>query len=502
VHTASQSADPVLFPEHSSVAPDGELVIGGVGVRELADRVGTPAYLVDEAGLRDQARRLRDGLAARHDPCEVVFASKSFPCLAAYQLFASEGLGIDVAGDGELVMALAADVPPERLYLHGNAKTTAEITRALQAGVGTVVVDNFDDIDRLEQLATRPQHVLIRIIPGISPQTHESQSTGGAESKFGLPLDQASEAITRITASKLLRLDGLHLHIGSQILDIEPFARAVEAVAALGDFPVYDIGGGLGVRYTMQDKAPSVEAYLDAITVAAGSYLPKGAKLVIEPGRSLVAGSCVTLYRVSTVKRTGRTFVAVDGGMADNMDAALTGQAFTAAIATRMTAPPDETVNLVGRQCESGDLLVADLPLPGPAVGDLVVVPVTGAYTYTMANNYNGALRPPIVFCRDGQARLVAERETHEHVLVLHHLLLNVRSRPWTGRRPLRTAIRLDPVTRGRSTGRTPRCVSSSPCTGTCPASRPRTPTWPGWSGSSPTARPRPSRWSPSSWTC
>jgi diaminopimelate decarboxylase len=409
-----------LFPEHSSVTPDGELVIGGVGVSALAERFGTPAYIVDEAGLRNQARRLRDGLAARHPDSEVVFASKSFPCLAAYQLFAAEGLAIDVAGAGELVMALAANVPPERLYLHGNAKTTAELTMALQAGLGTVVVDNFDDIDRLESLATRPQRVLVRIIPGISPETHESQSTGGDDSKFGLPVDQAREAIARIRSSDWLQLDGLHLHIGSQILDTEPFARAVEAVAVLGAFGVYDIGGGLGVRYTLQDQAPTVEQYLDTIAAAAAAYLPAGARLVIEPGRSLVARSCVTLYRVTTVKRTGRTFVAVDGGMADNLDAALTGQPFAAAIATRMAAAPDEVVDLVGRQCESGDRLVAGLPVPAPVVGDLVVVPVTGAYTYTLANNYNGALRPPIVFCRDGQARLVAERETHEHVLALH----------------------------------------------------------------------------------
>jgi diaminopimelate decarboxylase len=413
-----------LFPEHSSVTPGGELTIGGVGVRDLAERFGTPAYIVDEAGLRNQARRFRNGLAARHPDSEVVFASKSFPCLAADQLFAAEELSIDVAGAGELVMALAAGVRPERLYLHGNAKTTAELTMALDAGVGTVVVDNFDDIDRLEQLAAhisgRPQRVLIRIIPGVAPQTHESQSTGGADSKFGLPLDQAREAITRISKSQKLQLDGLHLHIGSQILDTAPFAQAVEAVSVLGTFGVYDVGGGLGVRYTLEDEAPSVEEYLDTIAAAAGNYLPAGSRLLIEPGRSLVAESCVTLYQVTTVKHTGRTFVAVDGGMADNLDAALTGQGFEAALATRMTAEPDEITQLVGRQCESGDLLAADLPLPAPRVGDLIAMPVTGAYTYTLANNYNGALRPPIVFCRDGEARLVAERETHEHVLALH----------------------------------------------------------------------------------
>jgi diaminopimelate decarboxylase len=419
-----------LFPEYSSVGPDGELAIGGVGVRELAERFGTPAYIVDEAGLRAQARRFRDGLAARHPNSGVSFASKSFPCLAAYQVAATEGLSIDVAGAGELVMALAAGAPPEQLYLHGNAKTTAELTMAREAGVGTVVVDNFDDIDRLEQLVMngQKQRVLIRIIPGVAPVTHESQSTGGDDSKFGLPLGQAREAITRIRSSSKLQLDGLHLHIGSQILDTEPFARAVEAVAVLGTFDVYDVGGGLGVRYTLEDQAPTVEGYLDTIAAAAASYLPAGAKLLIEPGRSLVARSCVTLYRVTTLKRTGRTFVAVDGGMADNLDAALTGQGFEAAVATRVTEQPDEIVQLVGRQCESGDLLVDRLPLPAPRVGDLIAMPVTGAYTYTLANNYNGALRPPIVFCRDGQARLVAERETHEHVLALHRPALETTS--------------------------------------------------------------------------
>jgi diaminopimelate decarboxylase len=411
-----------LFPEYSSIGPDGELAIGGVGVRELAERFATPAYIVDEAGLRAQARRFKDGLAARHPNSGLSFASNSFPCLAVYQVATQEGLSIDVAGAGELVMALAAGAAPEQLYLHGNAKTTAELTMALDAGVGTVVVDNFDDIDRLEQLATpaRPQRVLIRIIPGVAPVTHESQSTGGDDSKFGLPLDQARAAIARIRSSRKLQLDGLHLHIGSQILDTEPFARAVEAVAVLGTFDVYDVGGGLGVRYTRQDQAPTVEEYLDTIAEAARACLPAGAKLLIEPGRSLVARSCVTLYRVTTVKRTGRTFVAVDGGMADNLDAALTGQGFEAALATRMTAVPDETVQLVGRQCESGDLLVDRLPLPAPRVGDLIAMPVTGAYTYTMANNYNGALRPPIVFCRDGKAKIMAERETHDHVLALH----------------------------------------------------------------------------------
>ena len=244
-----------LFPEHSSVTPEGELAIGGVGVRDLAERFGTPAYIVDEAGLRNQARRMRDGLAARHPDSEVVFASKSFPCLAAYKLFAAEGLSIDVARAGELVMALAAGVRPERMYLHGNAKTTAELTMALEAGVGCVVVDNFDDIDRLDSwppsaAGADPDHPRDRAAdPRVAVHRRRRLQVRAAPGP-------GPRGDRRIRASQKLRLDGLHLHIGSQILDTEPFARAVEAVAVLGTFDVYDGGGGLGVRYTLADRAP------------------------------------------------------------------------------------------------------------------------------------------------------------------------------------------------------------------------------------------------------
>lgn len=408
-----------LFPENAAASDTGELTIGGVGVTAVAEQYGTPAYVIDEMGLRAQARRLSDGLTARRPNSAVVFASKALPCVAAYALLAAEGLQVDVAGGGELAFALAAGVSPERIYLHGNAKTDAELAMALQAGVGTVVIDNFDDIGRIERYATRRQPVLVRVIPGVDPVTHESQSTGGNQSKFGLPIDQAREAIARIRASAAMRLDGLHLHIGSQILDTEPFARAIAVLSELGEFPVYDIGGGLGVRYTLSEQAPSVDQYLDTIADAARTHLPSDARLLIEPGRSLVARSCMTLYRVTTVKRTGRVFVAVDGGMGDNLEPSLTGQRFEAVVANRMNAPVRNAVDLVGRHCESGDRLIAGLDFPEAVVGDLVAVPVTGAYGYTLANNYNGALKPPIVFCRDGEARLVVQRESYEHLLDL-----------------------------------------------------------------------------------
>lgn len=409
-----------LFPEESAVTDEGELTIGGCRVSDLASRFGTPAYIVDETGLRRQIRRFIDGLAERWPNSEVLFASKSLPCVAMYALAQSEGLSVDVAGGGELVMALAAGVDPKRIYLHGNAKSDHEITMALDAGIAGIIVDNLDDLDRLERLAVTEQSILIRMIPGISARTHASQATGGHDSKFGLPIDQLRTAIARVERTALLRLEGIHVHVGSQILGTDQFVDAVESVAALGPFPTYDIGGGLGVQYTEEEAAPSVDDYLDAIADAARRLLPADAKLMIEPGRSIVARSGATLYTVNTVKKTGKTFVAVDGGMADNLDIALTGQRYEAVIANRMDAPRLVESDVVGRQCESGDLMVGDVRLADPRVGDLLAMPMTGAYAYTLANNYNGALIPPIVFVCDGVATLGTERQTYDDLLRLH----------------------------------------------------------------------------------
>jgi diaminopimelate decarboxylase len=275
------------------------------------------------------------------------------------------------------------------------------------------VIDNLDDVDRLERLAEGEQGVLVRVIPGLRPDTHAAVATGQDDSKFGLAPAAARAAIERLRASDRLRLDGLHVHIGSQILDAEPFGRAVEALAAFGEFAVYDLGGGLGARYTYADRPPSVAEYLDVLVGAAREHLPAGARLVVEPGRSLVARAGVTLYRVVTVKRGARTFVAVDGGMADNLEVSLYGQRFEATVADRVGG--GEPVDLVGRHCESGDVLSAGVALREPR-GDVVAVPATGAYCFTMRNGYNGALRPPVVF---GEARLVVRRERYDDLLRL-----------------------------------------------------------------------------------
>jgi len=404
-----------LFPSGTSLNENNELLIGGCSASELVSTFGTPALIIDEAALRDRARRYQDGLRSRWPNSEVIWASKSLPLTSVFRVLAEEGIGVDVAGGGELVMALAAGVDPSKIVMHGNAKTDDEIEMAVNAGVGTIVIDNFDDIDRLEKIVKGEQAVLVRIIPGVLPETHLANATGQDDSKFGLSISSAKVAIEKIKASKKLRLDGLHLHVGSQIMSTEPFIQSIEAIASLGEFSVYDLGGGLGVRYTYKDSPPSIEEYLDALINTARKYLPATAKILIEPGRSMVADTAVTLYRVVTIKRSARTFVAIDGGMADNLEVSLYGQRFEATVANRVGG--GDLHALVGRHCESGDILIDGVNLQDPKVGDIIAVPVTGAYCLSMANNYNGARRPPVVFCRNGVARPVVRRETYEDLL-------------------------------------------------------------------------------------
>jgi diaminopimelate decarboxylase len=405
-----------LFPPGSAVDPDGMLTIGGCRADALAEAHGTPVLVVAEEALRARAREYVDGLVARWPNSRVVFASKAFPCTAVQRVMVEEGLGLDVAGGGEIVTALKAGADPALLVLHGNAKTDEEIAMVAEHGIGLVVVDNADDVDRLE--ATGREHdVLVRVIPGVTADTHASVLTGHAGSKFGLAPAAAAELIRRIERSPRLRMQGLHVHVGSQILDVEPFAASVAPVAALGEFPVYDLGGGLGARYSYADHPPSVGAYLDALIGAAREHLPAEAEVIIEPGRSMVASAAATLYRVVTVKRGEITFVAVDGGMGDNLEVALFDQRFEAGIADRLEAGGGERVTVVGRHCESGDVLIDGIELASPRVGDLLAVPVTGAYCFTMANNYNGTRRIPVVFAAAGAAREVVRRETWADLL-------------------------------------------------------------------------------------
>jgi diaminopimelate decarboxylase len=405
-----------LFPPGSTPDEDGMLLVGGCRAGDLAAEFGTPVMVVAEDAVRARAREYADGLATRWPRSRVVFASKAFPATAVQRVMVEEGVGLDVAGAGEILTALKAGAAPASLVLHGNAKTDDEIALAAEHGIGLVVVDNDDDVDRLE--ATGREHdVLVRVIPGVVADTHAHVLTGHEGSKFGLAPAAAAVVIRRIEASPRLRMRGLHVHVGSQILDVEPFVASVAPVAALGEFEVYDLGGGLGARYTYDDDPPTVDAYLDALVGAAREHLPAGAELILEPGRSLVATAATTLYRVVTIKPGAVSFVAVDGGMGDNLEVALFDQRFEAAIADRLDGSGGELVTVVGRHCESGDVLVDGVRLAEPRVGDLLAVPVTGAYCHTMANNYNGARRIPVVFAREGEARLVVRRETWADLL-------------------------------------------------------------------------------------
>jgi diaminopimelate decarboxylase len=404
-----------VLPATAARDGDGRLTIGGCALADVAREFGTAAFVVDEDGLRARAREYRAEFDARHPGTDVHFASKALPCAPVTRILAEEGLGCDVASAGELAIALAAGFDPEHVLLHGNAKSDRDIGGALAAGVGVIVIDGPDDVDRLERLAPDRQRVLLRINPAVPGVTHAAMDTGSPEAKFGVALEAAPALLERIAAVPGLQLDGLHVHIGSQLLDLDGFGRAAEAIAALGRFGVYDLGGGLGIAYRPEDDAPSVADYAEATVDALHTYLDRDAQLIVEPGRSVVGRSMVTLYSVVTVKRGVVTHVAVDGGMGDNLEPMLYGQRFAPFVLD--AERPGETCELVGHHCESGDVLERGVELATPRVGDHVVVPVTGAYCYSLSNNYNGARRPPVVICRDGDARLAVRRETMDDLL-------------------------------------------------------------------------------------
>ena len=404
-----------LLPPSAQIS-GADLVVGGCSVTGLAERFGTPAYVFDEQALRSKAREYQQALVRRHAASRVCFAVKAFPSASMIRVLVAEGLGCDVVGAGELRMALAAGADPATIVMHGNAKTDEDIGAAVAAGIGLIVVDGFDDIDRIERLARRPVPALLRVSPGIESVTHAALATGGKRAKFGVPAEQVPQAIARMRAARAIDLRGLHVHIGSQILDTEQFEAAVAALASLERFEVYDFGGGLGVRYVPADDAPEVDEYAERLLGAARKHLGEEIEILVEPGRSLVARAGITLYRVVTVKRAGKLHVAVDGGMGDSLEFPLYGQRFTPLVVGRWDAEP-VLADLVGRHCESGDVITPDVQLRGAEVGDLVVVPVTGAYCFTMSNNYNGALRPPVIYCSGGRARVGVRRETYADLL-------------------------------------------------------------------------------------
>ncbi|GIG89388.1 diaminopimelate decarboxylase [Plantactinospora endophytica] len=427
---------PQLWPRNVTRDADGALVVAGLGVRELAAEFGTPVYVLDEDDLRS---RCRDFRAAFPDE-DIYYAGKAFTCRAVVRIIAEEGLFLDVCSGGELAVALAAGMPAERIGFHGNNKSPAELARAVDAGVGRIVVDSFHEIDRLSALArdrgVRPK-VLIRVTVGVEAHTHEFIATAHEDQKFGFSLSggAAAEAAFRILDEDVLELRGLHSHIGSQIFDTSGFEVAARRILGLQaqirdargvELPELDLGGGFGIAYTTQDDpspphdlAKRINKIVDGECEAMRLAVPR---LSIEPGRAIIGPAVFTLYEIGTVKDVDgiRTYVSVDGGMSDNIRTALYGASYSATIASRASTAEPILARVVGKHCEAGDVVVKDEFLPADVQpGDLLAVPGTGAYCRSMASNYNHVPRPPVVAVRDGRARLIVRRETEDDLLAL-----------------------------------------------------------------------------------
>ncbi len=410
-----------LLPDTATVDGAGRLSIGGCDVLDLADEFGTPLFIYDEHHLRSRCRQAVAGF-----PDGVAYATKAFLCGAMARLAHEEGMDLDVATGGELQVALHAGVPGDRLIFHGNNKSMLELEMALNAGVKHIVVDNFDEIERLEELRVDGPavDVLVRVNPAVEAHTHEYLQTGVADSKFGFALEGgvAAEAVARIRTSTALRFVGVHSHIGSQVYATSSFARTLEVLAGFAaetGAEEISVGGGLGVAYVGDEQAPSLSDWATTVAEAAQS-LGVTARITAEPGRSIVASAAVTAYSVGVIKRIAgiRTYVAVDGGMSDNPRPVLYGSGYEAFLARSTDADRDLPVRVVGKHCESGDVIVAEAMIPkDTAIGDVLVTPVTGAYGHSMGSNYNMVLRPPVVFVKDGAARLVVRRETYSDLL-------------------------------------------------------------------------------------
>ncbi|MBA2523983.1 MAG: diaminopimelate decarboxylase [Solirubrobacterales bacterium] len=410
-----------MYPIGSRVNDLGHLEVGGCDAVELAREFGTPAYIYAAADIRARARAFVDALPTAGAGAETLYASKAAPISAVYRICREEGLGVDVASGGELHLALGAGFDPARIYMHGNNKSAEELGLAFAREVGYVVVDSLDEIALADSLLDRGQDVLIRLTPAVKPSTHSYVQTGQLDSKFGFGISdgQAARAVDAVRSSRHLRLAGFHAHIGSQIFELEPYLRAIEALAAFCSElqpEILNVGGGLGIAYTQDDEPPSIESYVGVKVEGISRLFDPVPKILIEPGRSLVGNAGVTLYTVGTVKEIPgvRTYVAVDGGMSDNLRPMLYGSRYEALIADRAGAPAELRATIAGKHCESGDVLIEEALLADPRPGDTLVTPATGAYGHAMANNYNGVPRPPVVLCSGGDARLVVRRETYE----------------------------------------------------------------------------------------
>ena len=414
-----------LLPDSSTIGTDDSLSIGGVRVSELAAQYGTPLFVYDEEHLRARCRAAVNAFGAGN----VVYATKAFICGAMARLAHEEGLLLDVATGGELHTVLHAGVPASSCVLHGNNKSLDELRMAIAAGIDHIVVDSFDEIDRIEKLHADGLPVVrvqLRITPGVHVHTHEYVSTGQDDSKFGFNLNNgdAHKAIARAQSSVAIDLIGIHCHIGSNVFAVDNFAAASKVMVDLFstlNLSELTLGGGLGVAYTENEEAPTIEQWA-AVLQRATQSLPAGSNVSVEPGRSIVASAGITVYTVGTVKPIDgiRTYISVDGGMSDNPRPVLYGSGYEAFDPARMSADRTDSARIVGKHCESGDILVESAAVaPNVSVGDLLVMPVTGAYGYSMASNYNKVMRPAVVFVSEGESRLVVRRETYDDLVRL-----------------------------------------------------------------------------------
>ncbi|MCL2475068.1 MAG: diaminopimelate decarboxylase [Chloroflexi bacterium] len=424
-----------IFPITAKVGDDGCLSIGDVDITSLVAQYGTPLYVYDENTLRYMCQEYQNLFAKELPDVAVAFAGKAFMCKALATLLEEEGLSLDIISQGELAMAVAGGFNPKRMYLHGNNKTIDELTDALLAGVGYIVADGFDDLQNINDVAAalnKKASVLLRLTPNVDPHTHRFIITGQADSKFGFALHMAEQACCQALAMPYIDLHGFHCHIGSQIMETEPFVQTVQNVMpicakAVHEWGVnlrrFNLGGGYAIAYNEQDKLPNYKEYVTAVC----DEIKKQCQLLhinipaitIEPGRSLVGRAGVALYTVGNIKerQNGSLYIAVDGGMGDNIRPAMYEAKYLAAVANNMLAVPSREVSIAGRFCESSDILIHNIKMPLLKRGDIIAVPASGAYSVPMASNYNGMARPAIVFVKDGHAKLVRRRETIEDLL-------------------------------------------------------------------------------------
>ncbi len=413
-----------LLSDNATVGDDGMLTVGGCRIDDVAAQYGTPVFVYDERHLRDRCREAVSAFGRDR----VIYATKAFLCRAMAKLAYDEGMLLDVASGGELHVAMAAGVPASACTLHGNNKSIAELRMAIEAGVKHVIVDSFDEMDRIDALiadaAGEVPDAVLRITPGVSAYTHEFISTGQNDSKFGFNLENgdAHRAVDRARRSPSMNLVGVHCHIGSNVFEASSFAKAAEVMADFAvplDLPELVLGGGLGVAYVAGEEAPTITQWGNVLLDACESIGVKS-RVSVEPGRSIVAAAAMTVYTVGTIKDIPgvRTYVSVDGGMSDNPRPVLYGSGYESFLPRSVDDPRTMSARLVGKHCESGDVLSFDAALPSDiVVGDLLAMPVTGAYGQSMGSNYNKITRPPVVFCADGDARLVVRRETFDDLL-------------------------------------------------------------------------------------